>query len=31
VAAVMTVGVVAVDGCSGDDYVGDAETSGGGG
>jgi hypothetical protein len=31
VAAVMRVGVEAFDGCSGDDYGGDAETSGGGG
>jgi hypothetical protein len=31
VAAVMRVGVAAIDGCGGDDYGGDAETSGGGG
>jgi hypothetical protein len=31
VAAVMRVGVAAVDGCSGDDYGGDAKMSGGGG
>jgi hypothetical protein len=31
VAAVMRVGVEAVDGCGGDDYGGDAKTSGGGG
>jgi hypothetical protein len=31
VAAVMRVGVAAVDGCGGDDYGGDAETSGCGG
>jgi hypothetical protein len=29
--AVMRVGVVAVDGCGGDDYGGNAETSSGGG
>jgi hypothetical protein len=31
VAAVMRLGVAVVDGCGGDDYGGDAETSGGGG
>jgi hypothetical protein len=31
VAAVMRVGVAAVEGCGGDDYGGDAETSGGSG
>jgi hypothetical protein len=31
VAAVMRVGVAAVDGYDGDDYGGDAKTSGGGG
>jgi hypothetical protein len=31
VAAVMRVGVAAVDGCGGDDYAGDAKTSRGGG
>jgi hypothetical protein len=31
VVAVMRVGVAAVDGCGGDDYGGDVETSGGGG
>jgi hypothetical protein len=31
VAAVMRVGVAGVDGCSGDDYGGDAEMRGGGG
>jgi hypothetical protein len=31
VAAVMRVGVAAVNGCGRDDHGGDAETSGGGG
>jgi hypothetical protein len=31
VAAVMRVGVAAIDECGGDDYGGDAKTSGGGG